>query len=83
MPTESPIKKARESRNLSRRQFAAALGVSYSLIGSLEAGDLVGLAPTLRPAFEALELDFPEIQKQYAEWRAEWAAQVRKAAVSG
>lgn len=74
---KNPVIEARERAGMSRKQFALALGVSYSVLAAHEVGLPGAMAPQVRRGLAALGLDAEKLAQEYAEWRKQAGEAVR------
>jgi len=66
----NPVRKAREAKGLTMKQFAVVLGVSYSAVNGVETGLLTQLPATWEKGMTRLGMDYMAMQRAYMEWRS-------------
>lgn len=75
---DNPIRAAREARSLSRAQLAKLVGLSTMRVADIEQGNYTKVPEHWRPGFEALGVDFTQLQGDYLTWREAVTAELRK-----
>jgi transcriptional regulator with XRE-family HTH domain len=65
----NPIRRMREKRGLSARDFAILLGVGYASLNGAENGLPAKLNPTLLAGFGRIGYDPDQVQAVYRDWR--------------
>lgn len=75
--TVNPLIKWRRSHNLDRKHAAIFLDCNYNCLDNAEAGRVDRIPPRLLRALTAVGVDADEMQREYREWRADVASQIR------
>lgn len=74
LDAKNPIRQARETLGMSRREFAQVLKLSYERIAAAELGHVRQLPGSWRTALaEAGISDFADLASQYDRWRQDKA----------
>lgn len=73
---ENPIKRFRKACDVTRNQFAWAIGLGYTQVANAELGQHKTIPQSWRPGLERLGIDFDKLNGEYIAWREQQGMQI-------